>query len=102
VTSTDWQRFVTDLKRLEEKRQGAARLVSAAEEEFEVEIAAIDSLGHLGASGILTYRATGVERWPRQRLNFAFAFDPSKLERFADSVAAAQQSGAGDARSARA
>ncbi|MFN8643243.1 MAG: hypothetical protein U0802_16880 [Candidatus Binatia bacterium] len=44
VTSTDWQRFVTDLKRLEEKRQGAARLVSAAEEEFEVEIAAIGFL----------------------------------------------------------
>ena len=41
-----------------------------------VRIGALDSLGHMRVSGTLGFSRG---EWPRQRLEFAFEFDPSQL-----------------------
>ena len=102
VVGAAWQSFVRELAALEEKRKGAARLVSAMPGEFDIEVKSIDSKGHMGASGALSYRRAGVEQWPAQQLRFAFEFDPSKLSAFVVAAAGAQQRAAGDVRNARA
>jgi hypothetical protein len=79
----------------------AARLISAMPGEFDLEVKSIDSKGHMGVSGVLSYRRLGVEQWPVQQLRFAFEFDPSKLSAFV-AAASAQQCAAGDVRNARA
>lgn len=79
VIGEDWERFVAELRCLESSRKGAARFASAFPGEFEFEIGSVDSVGHMGVSGVLRYRRVGVEQWPQQQLHFAFEFDPSLL-----------------------
>jgi hypothetical protein len=79
VVGSDFRTFADELKRLEQNRKGIARLASAASGIFELLIESINSLGHMGASGVLQYRRPGVEYWPQQRFEFAFEFDPSQL-----------------------
>jgi hypothetical protein len=102
VEGAAWQTFVRELTTLEAERKGAARLVSAMPGEFDLEVKSIDSKGHMGVCGVLSYRRVGVEQWPVQQLRFAFEFDPSKLSAFVVAAAGAQQRAAGDARNARA
>src|SRR5688572_17672915 len=102
VVGAAWHVFVEQLAVLEAERKGSARLISAMPGEFELEVRAIDGKGHMGVSGLLSYRRVGVEEWPVQQLRFAFEFDPSKLSAFVRAVATAQQRAAGDARNARA
>lgn len=80
VVRENWERFVTELERLERNRKGVACFSSAFPGGFEVLIEARDSVGHMGVSGVLQYRRVGVERWSAQQLNFAFEFDPSLLK----------------------
>jgi hypothetical protein len=101
VVGAAWGAFVQELGILEAERKGVARLISALGE-FDLEVRAIDSRGHMGASGVLSYRPAGIEEWPVQQLRFAFEFDPSKLSSFANAAANAQQCAAGDVRNARA
>jgi hypothetical protein len=91
VTGAGWLRFVADLRRLEQSHKGAARLVSASPGEFELTISAVDSSGHIGVSGVLSYRRPGVEYWPRQRLEFGFPIDTSSLRALAHSAAASSK-----------
>lgn len=102
VVGADWHSFVRQLSVLEAERKGEAHLISATPGEFDIEIKSLDSRGHLGVSGILSYRCPGDEERFLQRLNFAFEFDPSKLAAFASAAVSAQQHAAGDARNSRA
>jgi hypothetical protein len=102
VVSAAWHGFVRELVALEAERKGAARLISAIPGEFDLEVKAIDSKGHMGISGVLSYCRAGVQEWPMQQLRFAFEFDPSKLSAFVTAAANAQQCAAGDVRNARA
>jgi hypothetical protein len=79
VAGDDWQKFLTDLRLLDATRKGSAEFASAIEGEFEISFHAIDSVGHMGVSGALSYRRVGVEEWPKQELHFAFKFDPAQL-----------------------
>jgi hypothetical protein len=90
VVGAHWLQFVADLRRLEQSRKGAARLVSASPGEFELTIGAVDATGHIGVSGVLSYRRPGVEYRPRQRLEFGFPIDPSSLVALAHSAAASR------------
>ena len=101
VTGAAWRGFVQELVALEAGWKGAARLISAIPGEFDLEVTAIDSKGHMGVSGVLSHRSVGVEHWPVQQLRFAFEFDPSKLSAFVVSAASAQQRAAADVRNAR-
>jgi hypothetical protein len=96
-----WRAFVRELTALEAQRKGAARLLSAMPGEFDLEVKAIDDKGHMGVSGVLSYRV-GIEQWPVQQLRFALEFDPSKLSAFVVTAAGARQCAAADVRNARA
>jgi hypothetical protein len=87
VVGAAWHAFVRQLAALDAERKGAARLISAMPGEFDLEVKAIDSKGHMGVSGVLSYRRVGVEEWPVQQLRFAFEFDPSKLSGLAKAAA---------------
>jgi hypothetical protein len=89
VVGPEWCSFVEQLGALETERKGSAHLLSAVSGEFDVRVHAIDGRGHMGVSGVLSYRRVGVEDWPAQQLHFAFEFDPSKLAPFARAAAAA-------------
>jgi hypothetical protein len=102
VFGAAWHAFVRQLAALEAERKGAARLISAMPGDFDLEVMALDSKGHMGLSGVLSYRRAGVDEWPVQQLRFGFEFDPSKLSAFAKAAANAQQRAAGDVRDARA
>jgi hypothetical protein len=78
VVGKDLRRFTSELERLEQSRRGKAQLSSAAPNEFQVTIRAIDGAGHMGVSGVLRYLRPGPER-PHQSLEFFFEFDPSQL-----------------------
>jgi hypothetical protein len=78
VTGSDLRAFTEALEQLERSRKGKATLASAAPDEFEVIVHAIDKAGHMGAGGVLRYRRTGDE-WPSQSLHFSFEFEPSQL-----------------------
>lgn len=100
VAGAEWHSFVRQLEVLERERKGAAHLISAMPGEFDIEVKAVDSRGHLGVSGVLSYQRVGDAEWCVQRLHFAFGFDPSKLAAFAN-AASAQQRAAADVRNAR-
>jgi hypothetical protein len=57
VVGSDMRRFIEDLKRLDQSRNGKAQLSSVAQGEFKVTIQAIDRAGHMGVSGVLRYCA---------------------------------------------
>ena len=87
--------FVRQLTVLEAQRKGAASLTSAMPGEFELEVKAVDSRGHMGVSGVLSYRTVGLEDRSLQQLRFAFEFDPSKLAAFVNAAAQAEREPAG-------
>jgi hypothetical protein len=59
VVGAAWQTFVRELTTLETERKGAAHLVSAMPGEFDLEVKSIDGEGHMGVSGVLSYRRVG-------------------------------------------
>ncbi len=87
VVGGEWDGFANDLRSLAQTCKGEARFESAIAGEFELRVHSIDSLGHMGVSGLLRYRRVGVEDWPQQQFRFAFEFDPSKLSAFARCIA---------------
>jgi hypothetical protein len=78
VTESDFKAFTEGLEQLERSRKGRTAVASPGPCEFEVIVHAIDSVGHMGASGILKYLRPGDES-PSQILHFSFEFEPSQL-----------------------
>ena len=76
VANNDWHEFCAALALLESNRRGEAILKSAAGGKFLIRVGALNSLGHMSISGELSFCRS---EWPRQRLTFAFEFDPSQL-----------------------
>lgn len=76
TAGAEWHSFVRQLGILERERKGAARLVSAIPGEFDIEVKAVDSRGHLGVSGALSRRRVGDAEWCVQRLHFASCKPP--------------------------
>jgi hypothetical protein len=78
VTRSDLKAFFEGLRKLEHTRKGKAVLISAAPDEFEVTVQAVDAVGHMAVIGTLRYTSLGGER-PTQILRFEFDFEPNQL-----------------------
>ena len=78
VAGADFRVFIEGLEKLERTRKGKAVLISAAPDEFQVTVQAVDGVGHMSVAGTLRYRSLGCER-PTQILRFEFDFEPSQL-----------------------
>jgi len=84
VEREEFRAFVTALRQLDRSRKGSAKLTSAMPGQFEVIVRAVDSVGHLGAEGMLKYGAGGA---PEQELHFRIHdFEQSQIETAVGSV----------------
>jgi hypothetical protein len=76
VGADEFRRFLTDLRTLQETRQGAAVVEALSPEKFRLALRAVDGAGHLVAEGRLG-------RWVFARywhaIEFSFEFCPSLL-----------------------
>ncbi|HDX8592742.1 hypothetical protein ACK32U_06885 [Aeromonas dhakensis] len=62
---TDMERFILDLKSLDETRVGSAKISSMSPDEFILEIRSSDSLGHIEMEVQLhRYQYSGTQSWP--------------------------------------
>ncbi|MGY1511439.1 WapI family immunity protein [Aeromonas hydrophila] len=62
---TEMNRFISDLKSLDETRVGSAKISSMSPDEFMLEIRPSDSLGHIEMEVQLhRYQYSGVKNWP--------------------------------------
>jgi hypothetical protein len=76
VVASDLDRFVTELRRLDGRRQGQATLSGASPEDLRLQFYSTDSLGHMAIRGHLG--------WNNPygfllQLQFGFAFEPDRL-----------------------
>jgi hypothetical protein len=72
--------FVTQLRQLEERRQGTATLHGMSPETFELCLHSIDRKGHMAVTGFITTqvrRTQGISY--RHVVEFGFEFDPTLL-----------------------
>jgi hypothetical protein len=76
VVAEDWQRFLCELRVLEERRQGSAVLVGASPDDLRIQFFSTDYLGHMAVRGHVGWSAPGGHR---QRLQFGFDFEPDRL-----------------------
>ncbi|WDE09371.1 hypothetical protein [Thalassomonas haliotis] len=61
----EMERFLSELKTLDEKRNGSAKISSMSPEEFTLEIRSSDSLGHMEIETQLhRYQYSGPKYWP--------------------------------------
>ena len=76
VVGGDWERFLSDLRALEARRQGSAVVEGASPDDLRLEILSTDSLGHLAIRGHIGWRGpTGHDL----RLTFGFDFEPDRV-----------------------
>jgi hypothetical protein len=76
IVRNDLDRFLQELRALDEKRQGKAVLVSASPDDMQLEFYSTDSAGHMAIQGQLG--RTDPNGF-RLQLQFGFAFEPDKL-----------------------
>jgi hypothetical protein len=76
VVRSHMERFLHQLRVLEQKRHGHAMLASPAPEDLQLEFYSIDSAGHMAVRGHVGW--TDPNRF-LQQLRFGFAFEPDKL-----------------------
>ena|SRR5262245_37730978 len=73
---SDLERFLMELRALDQKRQGSALLVSPSPDDLRLEFYSTDSAGHMAVRGHLgCNNASGF----LLQLRFGFAFEPDKL-----------------------
>jgi hypothetical protein len=76
VVRSDLDRFLQQLRALDQNRQGKALLVSASPDDLQLEFYSTDSAGHMAVRGQLgRTEPNGF----RLQLQFGFAFEPDKL-----------------------
>ena len=78
ITAPDWKGFLSGLRALETRRQGAATLIAASPEDFRLELFSTDPAGHMAVRGHVRRRTT--ERF-ELKLKFGFSFGPDELPR---------------------
>jgi len=75
VLSAEFESFCHNLKLLEEKRKGAARLTSISPNELDIEVFSVDNLGHMAVEGNTGYTVDNFNH----TVTFGFEFDPYYL-----------------------
>ena len=76
VVGSDLKHFLTELRALEQKRQGSALLVSPSPDDLRLQFYSTDSAGHMAVRGHLGWnKANGF----LLQLQFGFSFEPDKL-----------------------
>src|SRR5262249_39718909 len=76
VATDDWDRFVVDLRTLEERRQGSAIVTDVTRDDLRLEFFSTDSAGHMAVRGHVAWNdPTG----HLQKLEFGFDFEPDNL-----------------------
>ena len=76
VIADEWDRFLSDLTTLEDRRQGRAVVEGASPDDFRLEFYSTDSAGHMAVQGhIGWHKASG----HILRLRFGFSFEPDLL-----------------------
>jgi hypothetical protein len=78
IVAQEWNDFLSELRTLEERRQGRATLVAASPEDLRLEFFSTDRLGHMAVRGQVRRMIT--EQFELQ-LRFAFPFEPDELPR---------------------
>ena len=78
VVRSDWDKFLTELRTLESRRQGSAALCGASPEELRIEFFSVDRAGHMAVRGQV--RKPTIEGYDLE-LRFGFAFAPDELPR---------------------
>jgi hypothetical protein len=74
--------FVVQLRDLETRRQGEARIEGLSPQEFRLRLWSVDRRGHIAVGGLVTSRAhKGEGSSYRHAVEFAFEFDPTSLPR---------------------
>lgn len=85
VFCDDFKEFCKALIVLNEKRQGEAVLFGISPNELEIRIHSVSLLGHMAISGYTGYQVIGENVSFLHQVKFGFEFDPSQLEKIADS-----------------
>ena len=76
VVAEEWDRFLTELTTLEERRQGRAVLEGASPDDLRLEFYSSDSAGHMAVQGHLGWNKPDGHVL---RLRFGFSFEPDLL-----------------------
>jgi hypothetical protein len=76
VVGRDLDRFVTELRNLEARRQGQATLAGASPDDLKLEFYSSDSLGHMAVRGHLGWNHP---HGFLLQLQFGFNFEPDRL-----------------------
>jgi hypothetical protein len=76
VMAEEWDRFLTELRALDQRRQGRAAVVGASAEYLRLEFYSTDSAGHMAVRGHVGWR--NPENYFLQ-LQFGFSFEPDRL-----------------------
>jgi hypothetical protein len=85
VTGDAWDGFLTDLKKLDEQRQGLAIVEGASPDDLRLEFYSTDSAGHMAVKGHLGWckpdgHVLGMK--------FAFSFEPDLLPNLVQAICA--------------
>jgi hypothetical protein len=80
VAATSLADFLTQLRDLEQRRQGTAALEGLSPNDFRLRVWSVDRRGHLAIGGLIARHLLPTEGGPyRHALEFAFEFDPTLL-----------------------
>jgi hypothetical protein len=76
VTAGEWDRFLTELKTLDERRRGRAVVEGASRDDLRLEFYSSDSTGHMAVKGHLGWHTPDGHVL---ELRFGFSFEPDLL-----------------------
>ena len=76
VVADEWASFLTELRKLDERRQGRAVVEGASRDDLRLEFYSTDSAGHLAVRGHLGWRKPDGHVL---ELRFGFSFEPDLL-----------------------
>lgn len=76
VIADEWDRFLTELTTLEERRQGRAVVEGASPDDLRLEFYSSDSAGHMAVQGHVGWHKPDGHVL---RLRFGFSFEPDLL-----------------------
>ncbi len=79
IWPTNYERFLQEITRLEQYRQGTALLTSTGQVQLQLKFRSVDKLGHTIVEGQLGDYSYVGDGFFLQNINFAFEFDPTLL-----------------------
>ena len=79
IQRPDFERFLVELRDLESRRQGSARLAGMSEDEFRIKIRSTDALGHMAAEGVVGEVTPLKKEEFFSRIGFFLRIDPTAL-----------------------